>query len=625
VHFHTHRADDIRSVLRLKDEFGFDLVLQHGTEAYKLASELAQRHVPVSMTIVDSPGGKSETVNLSEECGRELNAAGVTVMINTDDPITENRFLLRTASIAVRGGLPPDVALKALTSNAAEALRLDDRIGSLETGKDADFVVLSGAPFSIWTRVLQTYIDGQKVFDLDDDLQRRYQTGGFDLPHSESVPRFPLVPPPGPLGRPKALPASNQAVGEQTSEFRVLARVAYTVAQGAIEDALIHVKDGKIESIEPLAGHDVPEDLPLISATAVTPGLIDAFSTVPLSGELNIPADQEVDEKSDPNEAELRVLDGFNPEEPLLRFLLEEGVTTLHACPGRQNVLAGLSGVFRTFGKTADSMVVRFPQALIINLGEIPKAAYPEKRPTTRMGTVALIRSAFTAAANYRQKVKVAKNPEDVDTNLKNLAVLQAMDQKIATFIVAQRADDLVTGLRLAQDYSLRGVLAMAAEAYLVPDQIKQAKLPVVVHPTMQRAGGSMETLNSFLGNAAVLSGKGIPLAISSGFEGYVPKTRVVRHEAAVAMVYGLGFDKALASITIDAARILQIDDRYGSLEPGKVADLVLYDGHPFENTTHVTHVVSAGHLAYQRASRPKFPLASTGSFFSEPACCLSF
>jgi imidazolonepropionase-like amidohydrolase len=134
-----------------------------------------------------------------------------------------------------------------------------------------------------------------------------------------------------------------------------------------------------------------------------------------------------------------------------------------------------------------------------------------------------------------------------------------------------------------------------------------------------------METLNSFLGNAAVLSGNGISLAISSGFESYVPKTRVVLHEAAVAMVYGLGFEKALASITIDAAKILQIDDRYGSLEPGKVADLVLYDGHPFENMTHVTHVIAAGHLAYDRASSSRVPLALRGGYLGEPACCLSF
>jgi imidazolonepropionase-like amidohydrolase len=284
-----------------------------------------------------------------------------------------------------------------------------------------------------------------------------------------------------------------------------------------------------------------------------------------------------------------------------------------------------MSGVFRTTGKTADDMVVRFPQALVINLGEAPKAAYPDKRPGTRMGTAALIRNAFVAAANYRQKIKAAKNPDEVDANLKNQAILQALEQKIATFIVAQRADDLATAMRLAKEYNLRAALCLAAEAYLIPDKITESKLPVVLHPTMQRAGASMETLNSFLGNAAVLSAKEIPIAISSAFEAYVPKTRVIRYEAAMAMVHGLGFEKALASVTIDAAKILQIDDRYGSIEPGKVADLVLYDGHPFENITHVTHVLSAGQLAYDRSNRPQIPLALRDVHFYEPVCCLSF
>ena len=112
-----------------------------------------------------------------------------------------------------------------------------------------------------------------------------------------------------------------------------------------------------------------------------------------------------------------------------------------------------------------------------------------------------------------------------------------------------------------------------------------------------------METFNSHLCNAAVLADHKIPLAIGTGFEGYVPKTRVLRHEAAMAMVNGLGFDRALAAITLDAAKILGIDDRFGSIEPGKVADLVLYDGDPFEHTTHVTHTMRKGGWSTTAAS----------------------
>jgi imidazolonepropionase-like amidohydrolase len=140
-------------------------------------------------------------------------------------------------------------------------------------------------------------------------------------------------------------------------------------------------------------------------------------------------------------------------------------------------------------------------------------------------------------------------------------------------------------------------------------DRIAEAKTPVVVHPTMQRPA-EMETFNSHLCNAAVLADHKIPLAIGTGFESYVPKTRVVRHEAGMAMVNGLGFDRALSAITLDAAKILGIDERFGSLEPGKVADIVLYDGDPFEHATQVTHTIQDGRVVYDRAEYLKLPFA---------------
>ena len=182
VHFHSHRADDIMTVARLAEEFGFEVVLQHGTEATSVADELARRKIPVSLTIPDSPGGKPEVDDLIEENAAILDKAGVKVAINTDDFITESRFLLRTGAIAMRGGLSEASALKALTINPAEMMHLDKRIGSIEPGKDADFVVLSGRPFSVYTQVLQTYIDGQKRYDRADASQANYAVGGFALP-----------------------------------------------------------------------------------------------------------------------------------------------------------------------------------------------------------------------------------------------------------------------------------------------------------------------------------------------------------------------------------------------------------------------------------------------------------
>src|SRR5262249_56790142 len=120
-------------------------------------------------------------------------------------------------------------------------------------------------------------------------------------------------------------------------------------------------------------------------------------------------------------------------------------------------------------------------------------------------------------------------------------------------------------------------------------------------------------------GNAATLADSGISLAVGTGYEAYVPKTRVVRHEAAAAMVYGLGFDRALRSITLDAAHILGIDDRFGSLEAGKTADLVLYDGDLFEHATHVTHTVIGGGRVFCPSPRPTIPPSPPGPARSRP------
>src|SRR5919199_1825871 len=166
---------------RLAKEFDFEIVLHHATEGYRVARELTARKVPVSLTLVDSPGGKLEAAGLIEENAAILERAGVPVAINTDDAITESRFFLRTGAIAVRGGMSEAAALRALTLHPAQMLHLDDRVGSLEPGKDADFVVLSGPPFSVYTHVLETYIDGVRVFDRAQKKDWAYQAGGFAL------------------------------------------------------------------------------------------------------------------------------------------------------------------------------------------------------------------------------------------------------------------------------------------------------------------------------------------------------------------------------------------------------------------------------------------------------------
>ncbi len=181
VQHHTHRADDIMTVVRIADEFHYRVVIHHGTEAYLVADELAKRHIPVTMTIIDSPGGKLETINYDQRGAGILERAGVKVAINTDDDIDSSRFILREAALAVGAGMTEQGALRALTINAAEMLDLGNRVGTLEKGKDADFILLSGPPFSVYTKVLETWIEGQKVFDRSNPEDLHYATGGYDV------------------------------------------------------------------------------------------------------------------------------------------------------------------------------------------------------------------------------------------------------------------------------------------------------------------------------------------------------------------------------------------------------------------------------------------------------------
>ncbi|GHA73976.1 amidohydrolase family protein [Pontibacter akesuensis] len=179
VHFHTHRYDDILTALRLKEEFGFKLVLHHVSEAWKAADEIAKAGVPASIITLDSPGGKSEAVELSNTNGAALEKAGVLTAFHTDDGITDSRLFMRNVALAVRAGMSREKAIEGLTIAGAKMLELDGRVGSLEKGKDADFIVLSGEPFSVYTKIEQTWVEGQKRFDLANPEDKAYATGGF--------------------------------------------------------------------------------------------------------------------------------------------------------------------------------------------------------------------------------------------------------------------------------------------------------------------------------------------------------------------------------------------------------------------------------------------------------------
>jgi imidazolonepropionase-like amidohydrolase len=178
VQNHTHRHDDILTVLRLSKEFGFKVVLHHVSEGWKVADEIAAAHAPCSVIMIDSPGGKLETKDADWRTPAILEKAGVLVGFHTDDPICDSRRFLRSAALAVRAGMTRKGALEAVTLANAKIIGLESRVGSLEPGKDADFIILSADPLSVYTHVEQTWVEGKKVFDLSNPADHLYAVGG---------------------------------------------------------------------------------------------------------------------------------------------------------------------------------------------------------------------------------------------------------------------------------------------------------------------------------------------------------------------------------------------------------------------------------------------------------------
>ncbi len=181
VHFHTHKSNDILTVIRLSKEFGFKPVLHHLSEGWKVADEIALAGLQASIIVIDAPGGKMEAVNLTLETGAKLEKAGVPVAFHTDDGITDSRLFIRAAALSVRAGMSREKALEGLTIVGAKMLDLSSKVGSLEKGKDADFIILSGDPLSVYTKVEQTWVEGTKRYDISNPADRAFLTGGYGV------------------------------------------------------------------------------------------------------------------------------------------------------------------------------------------------------------------------------------------------------------------------------------------------------------------------------------------------------------------------------------------------------------------------------------------------------------
>jgi imidazolonepropionase-like amidohydrolase len=383
------------------------------------------------------------------------------------------------------------------------------------------------------------------------------------------------------------------------AQVAVRAATVHTMAGAPIADGVILIgKDGKVERVGKAADVRIPAGYRTLTATVATPGLIDAHTVVGLSGALNIPADQMQLELSAAIQPELRAIDAYNAREVLVEWLRVHGVTTINTGHAPGALVSGQTMIVKTVGDEVEDATI-VPVAMVACTLGNDGLGSTGKSPGTRAKAVAMLREELLKAKDYVTKMS---GPEDKrpSRDLRMEVLGKVLTKDLPLLVTAQRAVDIMDALRVAREFDLRIILDGAADAYLVLDQIKAAKIPVIVHPTMFRAGEDTENLS--METPATLKKAGLLVALQSGYETYVPKTRVVLFEAAEAAANGLSFEDALSLITIDAARVLGVEKRVGSLEAGKDGDVALFDGDPFEFTSHVIGVVINGKVVSETA-----------------------
>lgn len=372
-----------------------------------------------------------------------------------------------------------------------------------------------------------------------------------------------------------------------------------TMNGAVIEKGTILWQDKKIvavgEKLDLPAGAEIMD----IAGKTVIPGMIDAHTHLGILEEIYQVEGDDLNEFTEPVTPQLRALDAVNPFDMAFRDAVSGGVTTVMTGPGSANVIGGTSLVLKTAGENYQEMIVLPEAGLKVAFGENPKRVYSEqkKMPVTRMGIAALLRQALTDAQDYQTKKEKAPQTEEVlerDLGLENLVLV--LNRQLPLRAHAHRADDIVTAIRIADEFGLELVIEHGTEAHKIIPELVKRNIPVVVGPTLS-GRSKVELAEMTWKTAALLSKADITVALTTDHS--VIPIQYLPVCAALAVKYGMEEEEALKAITLYPARILKLEERLGSLEKGKDADMVVMSGHPLDWRTQVEKVFIDGRLVY--------------------------
>lgn len=375
-----------------------------------------------------------------------------------------------------------------------------------------------------------------------------------------------------------------------------------TMAGETIENGSILIKEGKIAAV----GHvDVPNGVEVIDAKGhyVLPGFIEAHCHLGMWESAIGFEGSDGNEITDPITPQLRAIDAINP----MDVTFEEaralgGVTMVATGPGSANVVGGQFCAIKTAGIIIDDMLVKEPIAMKIAFGENPKRCYAERKvtPTTRMGTASELRNILFKAVEYKQKLiegeKDASKKPAFDFKLQ--ALQPVINREIPLKAHAHRADDIITAIRIAKEFDLKITLEHCTEGHLIPEFIKESGVMAVVGPSFGHRS-KFELQNLTFETPGILTKAGIKVAIMT--DSPVIPLHHLNMCAALSMKAGMTEEDALKAITINAAEILELEDRVGSIEVGKDADIVIWDRHPFDLQASPLYTIIDGKIVHRK------------------------
>ncbi len=371
-----------------------------------------------------------------------------------------------------------------------------------------------------------------------------------------------------------------------------------TVSDGVIDEGQIVISEGKIFDIGTDVNLDYCSQIIDARGRTVTPGIIDAHTHIGLHEQGIGWEGNDVNEAGNPVAPWCRARDGINMLDEAFEMFRQSGITSIGVFPGSANVVGGTGIAIKCCGTIVDEAVIKDPVGMKVALGENPKRVYGEmkKTPSTRMANAAVLRDLLTRTKYYLEAKSRGKNGLKTDRECE--AMIPVIKKEIPLIIHCHRHDDIVTAVRICREFDVKFVLEHVTDGYMLVDFLKEQDTHCALGPLLS-PHLKVENCNGTFRTPVYFAREGVPFCLITDHPVISGKNIILT--AAIAIQWGLSHEDALRAITLEAARHLGIDDRVGSLEKGKDADLVIWSDDPFEFTTFVDITIINGEIVYKR------------------------